>query len=220
MTGRGKTAFFPTYLLIWVVILSATAAFADNYTRKLIDNTTYDRLKAKLDNITLDSRAKAKAQEIVDAYLGEEGMKAINERMREISGKMNAYSISDNISAEDMDIAAQAEMIVFISSSIPMDTLKRYAASASDKTVFVLRGTVGSPKTIMPTINFIKDILCDEKMKCREASIIINPELFKTYVVTRVPTIIVHAGGDDYRFVGAMPLSYIAEKAVSLQKER
>jgi type-F conjugative transfer system pilin assembly protein TrbC len=197
--------------LIWV-ILSATAAFADNYTRELIDNATYDRLKAKLDNITLDSRTKAKAQEIVDAYLGEEGMKAINERMLEISGKMNAYSISDNISAEDMD------MIVFISSSIPMDTLKRYAASASDKTVFVLRGTVGSPKTIMPTINFIKDVLCDERVKCRGVSIIINPELFKEYGIERVPTVIVHAGGDDYRFVGAMPLSYIAEKAVSLQK--
>jgi type-F conjugative transfer system pilin assembly protein TrbC len=202
------------FIALSALLLSAGLAGADNYTRELIDNETLSRLKVKIDKgMEIDNAKKEKARKIVDSWLGEEGMKVINNRIAEISGRMDTYNISDNLTAEDADIAAAADMIVFISSSMPADTLKRYIEDADGNAIFVLRGTVGSPKTIMPTINFIKSILCDEKMSCKEASIIIDPELFKTYSVERVPTVIVRAGQNDYRFVGAMPLGYIREKA-------
>jgi type-F conjugative transfer system pilin assembly protein TrbC len=201
--------------VIAALLAAVTAAGADNYTIELLDNATYDRVKARLDNVTIDNATRAKAQKIVNAYLGKEGIKLINRRMAEISGKLNMYSAADNLTtdAADTDIAATAAMLVFISSSMPMDTLKTYIASAGRDTVFVLRGTVGSPNKIAPTINFIKEMLCDKAMNCTEASIIINPDLFKQYGVERAPTVVVRVGGDDYRFVGAMPLKYIQEKA-------
>lgn len=99
-------------------------------------------------------------------------------------------------------LAADERIYVFISSSIPDDTLRAYVTMA-DKAkepnmVFVLRGLIGGAKQVGPTMTFVTDLLkkdpgCDIKAdKCEtyQANVQVDPLLFARYHVTQVPAVV------------------------------
>ncbi|WDN91068.1 hypothetical protein BuS5_04040 (plasmid) [Desulfosarcina sp. BuS5] len=96
---------------------------------------------------------------------------------------------------------------IFISSSMPVSTLRNYAGDIhvlGDPNIsLVMRGFVNSMKYIAPTADFVKSIIFDdpdcipsEKNECPafNTSVVIDPLLFRRYKITAVPAIVYARG--------------------------
>ncbi len=92
-------------------------------------------------------------------------------------------------------VASQDRIVVFISSSIPMNTLRAMAADlARIEGVMVMRGGIQGLQEIVPTLKFISDILrvdpsCTERCKMLSTDVLIDPMLFRENGVERVPAV-------------------------------
>ncbi|MFZ5759838.1 MAG: type-F conjugative transfer system pilin assembly protein TrbC [Thermodesulfobacteriota bacterium] len=101
-----------------------------------------------------------------------------------------------------------AQLYLFVSSSVPLTTLRNYAAmidhARSGQVTMVLRGFVGGMKEIRPTMEFIGEILkkdpaCDfmeEKYPARrhkcdsyQVNIQVDPLLFQRFAIDEVPAL-------------------------------
>ena len=99
-------------------------------------------------------------------------------------------------------LGANERIYIFLSSSIPTETLRRYTSAVGalgDRNVrFVMRGFIGGARYVKPTLRFVKDLLledpgCDPvKSTCRtyDTAVIIDPVLFEHYHITRVPAFV------------------------------
>ncbi len=112
---------------------------------------------------------------------------------------------------------------IFISSSLPKETIVNYLESTKyiqDNVVFVLQGGM---KKLMPTMRWIKDLLSD---KYANARIIIEPKLSKFFNIKKVPTLLytqdnlfelqqdmkLHEDKDTYIFTGDLSFKYVLKK--------
>lgn len=101
-----------------------------------------------------------------------------------------------------------AQLYLFVSSSVPLTTLRNYAAmidrARAGQVIMVLRGFVGGMKKIRPTMEFIGEILkkdpaCDllrEKYPARghkcdsyQVNIQVDPLLFQRFAIEEVPAL-------------------------------
>ena len=97
---------------------------------------------------------------------------------------------------------------VFISSSMPLETIRTYAAAIGryndpKKMVLVMRGFIGGMQKIGPTTNFIADVLkekstCDftssEQCQMVNANVQVDPILFRRYGIKEVPATVYAKG--------------------------
>ena len=100
------------------------------------------------------------------------------------------------------ELPANERIYIFISSSIPRETLRNYVrdvARLKDPNVkLVMRGLVGGVKYIKPTMRFVSGILlkdpsCDpEKGRCERyaAGVNVDPLIFRRYGIREVPAIV------------------------------
>ena len=108
--------------------------------------------------------------------------------------------------------AANAERVyLFISSSVPLTTLRNYAAMIdrvrTGQVIMVLRGFVGGMKKIRPTMEFIAEILkkdltrdfTKEQCDSYQVNIQIDPQLFQRFGIEDVPALayLPISGGDE-----------------------
>ncbi len=97
--------------------------------------------------------------------------------------------------------APTGRLVVFISRSVPLETLRHYARDLErvPGAVMVLRGFVGEPTRLAPTARFIAAILRKDKHcegpRCalRNLEIQVDPYVFRKYQVTRVPAVVFEA---------------------------
>jgi conjugal transfer pilus assembly protein TrbC len=92
------------------------------------------------------------------------------------------------------------ELYVFISSSMPEETLSHYASQLKNipQATMVLNGTVGSISYIMPTVNLLTRISCgknvdelkEENIDCMIVRTDLNPYLFRAFSIKAVPTFV------------------------------
>lgn len=90
--------------------------------------------------------------------------------------------------------------MLFISSSIPLDVLRKYAKQLNEigGGTMILRGFVGGAKKMMPTLKFISTVLNEDdqcggpECKMYNVDIIIDPVLFDHHNVMRVPAFTVY----------------------------
>lgn len=99
-------------------------------------------------------------------------------------------------------LSGRERIYLFISSSVPVQTLRRYAADldklGDPHIVMVMRGFVGGMKYMKPTLEFVqkvvaKDAGCDPgKTKCEAYRVAMNidPLLFQRYGIDRVPAVV------------------------------
>ncbi|WP_028842918.1 type-F conjugative transfer system pilin assembly protein TrbC [Thermodesulfovibrio yellowstonii] len=88
---------------------------------------------------------------------------------------------------------------VFVSSSMPLETVRAYAKDASllgDKAVLVMRGAIGGLRYLKPTAEWSvkvlkKDPYCED-IACEtwKTKIIIDPFLFRKYSIDKVPAVV------------------------------
>lgn len=89
------------------------------------------------------------------------------------------------------------QLFVFVSSSMPAEIIRNYiqlTENVRQNTIFVIKGFIGGIKKFKPTFDWVTRTLCDDapagSSECLEASIDINPTLFKEFNVDVVPSIL------------------------------
>ncbi|MFA6685095.1 MAG: TrbC family F-type conjugative pilus assembly protein [Arcobacteraceae bacterium] len=118
---------------------------------------------------------------------------------------------------------------IILSSSVPKQTILNYLESTKhiqSNVVFVLQGSIGGLQKIMPTLDWIKELLGDKYLS---AKFIIDPKLPKHFNIKQVPALVytqknlyelqseqLHSQsnqfGDTYIFYGDMPIKYMLEQ--------
>lgn len=117
-------------------------------------------------------------------------------------------------------------VFLFVSSSVPLSTLRHYVDASSrisGNVVFVLRGFVGGGKKVRPTLDFVRSFLPLEEGSPVPAEVVVDPLLFRKYRIEMVPAVVfdpslrmeeIHspAGeGDFYVVYGDASLGYALE---------
>lgn len=104
----------------------------------------------------------------------------------------SAYKPKKGILSDDERI------YIFISSSMPEQTIKNYIRDASkigNNIYLILRGGIGGIKQIMPTVLWANEMLkknplCEGQCETYPVKILIDPFLFRKYSITRVPAVV------------------------------
>ena len=117
--------------------------------------------------------------------------------MRKLLSKETGVNYSVKINKYSNHFFAKSDRLyIFISSSIPIQTLRDYAEIVSvlknNNIYFVLRGCVDGCHTIAPTESFVKKMigLPDNKVLPIAHGIQIDPLLFRLYGIKRVPVFV------------------------------
>ncbi len=117
-----------------------------------------------------ETLGRQKAEEAYRFYQSEEFQKKIaleRERIqKEVFGREGSYYKDSKKGSATGGLGANERIYVFLSSSIPTETLRRYTSAAGalgDRNVrFVMRGFIGGAKYIKPTLRFVRDLLLED----------------------------------------------------------
>lgn len=159
----------------------------------------------------------------------------------QVFGESFAMFYPDSVAGEGKGRLAESERVyLFVSSSMPLATLRNYAASVAGmrdrRIMMVMRGFVGGMTRIQPSIDFVssvlkEDISCTLNAECRmrQVNLVVDPLLFRRHAIDRVPAVVFAQGvksgdaalseGDmkntsataTYTFFGDASLEYILE---------
>lgn len=135
-------------------------------------------------------------------------LKSETERIKaELFGESICKFYPDTLAQERKGKLFETERIyVFVSSSMPLQTMRNYAASVArlhdPQITLVMRGFVGGMAKIQPTIDFVGSVLkedpdCDPSgsdCRMRPASLIVDPLLFRRYGIEKVPAVVYAQG--------------------------
>lgn len=109
---------------------------------------------------------------------------------------------SQGVPPEGRYLQPDERIYLFVSSSVPMTTLRNYASDLSrlaDPNIsMVMRGMIGGMKYVRPTTEFVskvivKDANCKvfrERCDAHQVNFVIDPLLFRKYRITRVPAVV------------------------------
>jgi hypothetical protein len=153
---------------------------------------------------------KAKAlQQLAATPEYQQKLKGYEKRVAKAVG-IGSLSGSKKTADEKEKSRQDGKYILFISASIPMPTLRRYARDiAKNDGLMVLRGTVGdNDNKLGPTLAFMAEVLkknpdC-EGVNCKyvKANVTIDPRLFVINDIKQVPALIFAKGMDFGGYVG------------------
>lgn len=154
-----------------------------------------------------ENEMSAVAGKLNDYYRSEEfhgRVRAETERIKsEVLGNSFARFYPDSGARESKGRLADSERVyLFVSSSMPLQTLRNYASSVArlhdSKVVMVMRGFVGGMTKIQPTIDFVSSVLKEDsscaftERECpmRMVNLVVDPLLFRRYGIERVPAVV------------------------------
>jgi conjugal transfer pilus assembly protein TrbC len=151
----------------------------------------------------------------LDAYYRSEEfqgrVKAESERVKsEVLGNTYDWFYPDSVAREVKGRLAESERVyIFVSSSMPLQTVRNYAASVDrlrdTRVVMVMRGFVGGMTKIRPTIDFVSSVLKEDlacrfsetECRMRQANLVVDPLLFRRYGIEKVPAVVFVRGGES-----------------------
>ena len=186
-----------------VADVSATLANAD----RLAGTLTVPQNRA-------EDEMRAAAGKLNDYYRAEEfqgRVRAESERIKsEVLGNSFARFYPDRAATEARGKLADSERVyLFVSSSMPLQTMRNYAASVSrmrePRIMMVMRGFVGGMTKIQPTIDFVGGVLkedpscsfAERECRMRPVNLVVDPLLFRRYGIDRVPAVVFVRGLDS-----------------------
>jgi len=134
----------------------------------------------------------------------QERIKAEADRIKaQAFGESFARFYPDSVAEEGKGRLAESERVyVFVSSSMPLATVRNYAASVAGmqdrRIMMVMRGFVGGMNRIQPTIDFVSSVLKEDpscaflerECRMRQANLVVDPLLFRRYAIDRVPAVV------------------------------
>jgi type-F conjugative transfer system pilin assembly protein TrbC len=108
-----------------------------------------------------------------------------------------AKKVTNKPKSSKVILAEDERIYIFISSSIPKETLVEYAKAIDtfglgNNMIMVMRGCIGGCEKIKPTIKYITNIITDggEVKKGLKAQVWIDPLLFRKYGINKAPVFV------------------------------
>lgn len=169
----------------------------------VVDESTKREVEQAIANKkVLSDEDKAVVNEI-QAELESPEFKAKQKAWRERFGELMGSGAWQPEGAQDADtekrIPYSERPLLFISSSMPMRTLRTYAHDMEKvRGAMILRGFVNGMNEIKPTLKFVNQILkvdescATEPCARRQVEILIDPLIFREYAIQAVPAFTVH----------------------------
>ena len=167
------------------------------------EEATREYVEKSLENRkTLSADEKAVVQEINSQIQSDEfkEQQAVwRKKLGQVMGS-DAWQAQSNANTDVIQTLPYSERpLLFISSSMPMRTLRTYAQSLERVGgAMILRGFVDGMDNIKPTLHFISDILkvdlhcTKEPCARRQVEVLIDPFIFREYGIKAVPAFTVH----------------------------
>lgn len=135
-------------------------------------------------------------------------VKSETERIRaQVFGENFARFYPDDVTGGRKGKLTESERVyVFISSSMPLQAVRNYAASVTrlgdPRIMMVMRGFVGGMTRIQPTIRFVADALkkhpscspAEGECAMLPANLVVDPLLYRRYAIDRVPAVVFARG--------------------------
>lgn len=195
---------FKQFIIISFILLSPLVSRAADITREDINTVLQaaEDLKENMQVSLPDNReAAAAAEKAARDFNSAETRNRINDETRRLKETIFAETLKDNQDIPNPESLTDdtGRIYVFISSSMPMHTLKNYAADIDSLTpqniTVVLRGFVDGMKLFAPTRDFISEVLTKdstcvqtrEQCEAYRVSFEIHPELFQQMKISEVP---------------------------------
>lgn len=182
------------FLILLLVVNSFSADKGNNIDVKEY-NSIVERYNKQIEEIYKDPRYKQ--------FFDKEPKKNFN---NDANGSTGSVDLPQDFLKYREDVEAEEgwspitgyKYYLFISSSIPKETLYNYALSIydynsknpNDKVVMVIRGCINGCTKIKPTIDFIKDVITvNGKYKdgLNGVEVWIDPTLFRYFKINKVP---------------------------------
>ena len=133
-----------------------------------------------------------------------------NEEVNKYREKISKMLDLPELKKTENPVELNATPLLFISSSMPIRVLRAYALQLEKyKGIMILRGNIGQPNKIKPTISFVnsllkKQIACTSNCKILTTQVSIDPRLFKKYQIEKVPALIVADKIDQEHYFNSM----------------
>jgi type-F conjugative transfer system pilin assembly protein TrbC len=197
--------------LLALIFLSAGTAFAASPTAEEVQALLERSGREAIRLPASPGEGQAAAEELFRLYRSPEYQRTLAaERTRietEVFGKAAPPPVETGPAKAAGRLAPDERIYVFVSASLPMETLRNYAAdiagSGEAKLVMVLRGFVGGARQIGPTARFTEQVLrhdpgCEPQgansCAARSVPILVDPLLFRRYGIERVPAVVYARG--------------------------
>jgi type-F conjugative transfer system pilin assembly protein TrbC len=190
---------------------------------------------------TDNPKAEEAAKKAAEYFHSEECQSRISAESERIKKDLFQEYVKDEHSQKSRGLLETERIYIFISSSMPIATLKTYALEIEqigDKNItMVMRGFVGGMAKFGPTMEFCQKVLmldpdCNvNDCEAIRAQIEIDPNLFRKFGIKEVPAIVYaknvnlidpeqSAGVESntkgnisgYRLYGAVPIDYALDK--------
>jgi len=191
--------------------------YIDNkfYKKHLLKDKTLEQSIEKFSNLKTDLKlpqnkeAEEKAKETYYYSQSEEFQKKVEEYTEQLKTiifpeyKENiAEKYYPDAKTQKTVLVDDERVYVFISSSMPEETIRAYARDLEKlgkNAVLVMRGAIGGLKYITPTAQWATNILkrnqyCEGQCETYKTKIIIDPFLFRKYGINRVPAVVYTRG--------------------------
>lgn len=157
-------------------------------------------------NVTISPEMKARAEKLNSTFEGRSNeLEQWKSSMDYVDGKVvfGGKHVDKGKSKKPQygSFAENERIYIFISSSVPRETLTEYARTidalgVGNRVVMVLRGCIGGCEKIKPTLAFINKVVTDDGAvkDGLKAQVWIDPLLFRKYKITRSPTVVYARG--------------------------
>jgi len=192
-----------------LLLAYSTLAFAGDFNASHVDDVL-EKAKEYERNIELpdvaNSEAQQAAEQAANSFYSQEYQKKIQaeiERLKseEFGAVLDGFEDPTQGDSKDTVLTSNERLYIFISSSVPLSTLRTYAFELhklnEPNVSMVMRGFVDGMKHFEPTLGLVRSILvtdsdCDlstEKCEVYSAPISIDPLVFREFGIQRVPAI-------------------------------
>ena len=214
-----------------LLAFAASAGAAERLLEERMDDLNRNVSKVNIDQEQLHQKPaneiREKVDQIVSLYRSPEYRRKLNQeqvRIRKILGIKGQEEGDEGIGS--LKGLSGRSVYVFASSSIPLQTLRNYAAGMAEQedyaSVMVLRGFVGGAGKIGPTVRLIGDIIkvdsgCDMASgQCDTwpVSVTVDPMKFRQFGIEKVPAIVLDQGRekDPLILYGDVSLKYALKR--------
>ncbi|NKE71273.1 TrbC family F-type conjugative pilus assembly protein [Candidatus Manganitrophus noduliformans] len=147
-------------------------------------------------------KLEAETERIKEALFKKRRDQSAGSAERESADSPQRAGPSQGPPAESRYLQPDERIYLFVSSSVPMTTLRNYASDLSrlaDPNIsMVMRGMIGGMKYVRPTTEFVskvivKDANCKvfrDRCDAHQVNFVIDPLLFRKYRITQVPAVV------------------------------
>lgn len=245
----GLWLFFAFTVFFHASVLGAEMGDIEDINR-FLENAARLGREIKIQDNPDKSKGREEARKLMEYYQSEAFRRKYEAEIERLKGTVfkdaldSYYGDSNGAekgSAKGGILPGNERIYLFISSSVPIGTLRNYARDLDrlgDPNVFmVMRGFVGGMKQVKPTLDFVKRVIAADSdcevitqgCKAYRVNIKIDPLLFRKYGINRVPAAVYARGvrimdtmlsegmeenantGDHYTLHGDASLAYMLE---------